>query len=58
MTEDTVMNVNLEWLNGLTVLAYLILCTVSITLIFGWALKRFDRSKYQPAKIRSRRRQL
>ena len=56
MTEDTVMNANLELLNGLLVLAYLMFCTISITLLSGWALKRFGRSKYQPARVRSRRR--
>jgi hypothetical protein len=37
--------VNVEFANGLVVLAYLIVCTVGIVLLVGWALKRFGPPK-------------
>jgi hypothetical protein len=35
------MNINLEFANGLRLLAYLISCTLSVTLLSGWTLHRF-----------------
>jgi hypothetical protein len=35
------MNFNLEFANGLMLLAYLISCALSVTLLSGWALERF-----------------
>jgi hypothetical protein len=45
MTDHAVMVMNFEFVNGLIVLAFLVLGTVSITLLSGWALKRFGPPK-------------
>jgi hypothetical protein len=54
--EYAVMVVDLEYVNGLMVLAYLMSGTVGIALLSGWALKRFGRPQLQRTRARSRRR--
>jgi hypothetical protein len=45
MRRNPAITVNTEFINYLKVLAYLIVGTISIALLCGWALKRFGPPK-------------